>query len=277
MVATDLTKHFAKIGARLEVHGLLRRRYGPLLEVGDAADRDARWRAPRGDFALDVRTDDAGEHFRLDVGPDAPGFEILQAVRDERHLLLYARATGAPGERFLCGHDERHWFTSAVGEPVSTVLAARKALLPKELRHAGLNTTTLKSRHNAAFTRQGEWFFVPVTDARLLATLDKLPIFVWEPIQRGTRAKPHRCQELVRTGGVSVRLARGREYGEAEWAALDPHERARLGRVDTRTKDMTVYVRGRVEHPDHATILLHGWHQVLLNGEIVSSNVTFYD
>jgi hypothetical protein len=28
-----------------------------------------------------------------------------------------------------------------------------------------------------------------------------------------------------------------------------------------------VYVKGRIRHADHATITLHGWHQVLLNTE----------
>jgi len=28
-----------------------------------------------------------------------------------------------------------------------------------------------------------------------------------------------------------------------------------------------VYVRGRIRHPDHATIRLHGWHRVLMNTE----------
>ena len=26
-----------------------------------------------------------------------------------------------------------------------------------------------------------------------------------------------------------------------------------------------VYVRGHIRHPDHATIMLHGWHQVIMN------------
>jgi hypothetical protein len=29
--------------------------------------------------------------------------------------------------------------------------------------------------------------------------------------------------------------------------------------------------------PGHTTLVLGGWHQVFLNGEIVSGNVSFYD
>ncbi len=32
-----------------------------------------------------------------------------------------------------------------------------------------------------------------------------------------------------------------------------------------RKDNPTVFVRGRVRHPDHKTIVLHGWHQVLMN------------
>lgn len=41
-----------------------------------------------------------------------------------------------------------------------------------------------------------------------------------------------------------------------------------------------VYVRGRIRHPDHATITLHGWHQVVMNTENESPamrNVAFLD
>ena len=41
-----------------------------------------------------------------------------------------------------------------------------------------------------------------------------------------------------------------------------------------------VYVRGSVRHADHKTIVLHGWHRVLMNTEGQSSamrNVAFLD
>jgi hypothetical protein len=41
-----------------------------------------------------------------------------------------------------------------------------------------------------------------------------------------------------------------------------------------------VYVRGRVRHPDHATITLPGWHRVVMNTEAQSRamrNVAFLD
>jgi len=41
-----------------------------------------------------------------------------------------------------------------------------------------------------------------------------------------------------------------------------------------------VYVHGRIRHSDHATITLHGWHQVVMNTENESQamrNVAFLD
>jgi hypothetical protein len=41
-----------------------------------------------------------------------------------------------------------------------------------------------------------------------------------------------------------------------------------------------VYVKGRIRHPDHATITLHVWHRVVMNTEGQSKamrNVAFLD
>lgn len=255
MKGMELPRYFEEIGARLVVQRAERLRSRP--------------------YELNIAADQFGEHFKLDMSSAETEFKVLQLRKHERHLLLFVG--GTPKERLLCGHDERHWFVAAVGDPVSTVTAARRALLPRQLRDRGLNNALLKSRRNRVFKRQGEWFFVPVTDARLKAAIGASPIHGREPIQRG-RSKPHLCDELVRFGGTAVVLYRGREYSQQEWAERqrDPGFRIR-GRVEGRVKDMSVYVRGGIKHRDHATIVLHDWHQVLLNGEIVSSNVAFYD
>jgi hypothetical protein len=45
-------------------------------------------------------------------------------------------------------------------------------------------------------------------------------------------------------------------------------------------RDAEVYVRGRVWHPDHKTLVLACWHRVLMNTEHLApgrSKVTFLD
>jgi len=79
-----------------------------------------------------------------------------------RHLLLLARRDRGQKEKYLCGHDERHWFVCAVPDSrgVASVAAALEALQPPEVRAAvGRALRRPKERmrrHNRAFIRQGE-------------------------------------------------------------------------------------------------------------------------
>jgi hypothetical protein len=156
------------------------------------------------------------------------------------------------------------------------VTEAKRALLPRGLTN--VPPDDLHKRHNKTFKRQGEWFFVPVTDVEKLAAIAKLPILHGEELRRGRRAgKPHLTSELVRFGGRRVVLVGGREYGVAEYEKLVQAGTRPLGRADYMTADAEVYVRGRVRHSDHETLVLHGWHRVFVNGEISSANMTFYD
>jgi hypothetical protein len=187
---------------------------------------------------------------------------------------------GREKHRFLLGHDERHWFVAAIPEtaPVSRVRDAKEALKP-DLVQSGEHRLRAKyrdRRSNAARIRQGEWFFIPVPDARV----EKLLIWRNEPIARGG-GKPHVCEELYRFGGETVYVSGGAPNGlsEEQYRVLSDGERSRwTWRVMRRNPK--VYVRGRVRHPDHQTVVLDGWHEVLSNTENLSHamrNVAFLD
>ena len=45
----------------------------------------------------------------------------------------------------------------------------------------------------------------------------------------------------------------------------------------TMRRNAAAYVRGRISHPDHKTIVLDDWHRVYLNSEFTTGRVTFYD
>jgi hypothetical protein len=120
-------------------------------------------------------------------------------------------------------------------------------------------------RRNDAFLRQGEWFFVPEPSIQV----DDELILRHEPIQRGV-GKPHYVDELFRTGGAVVYVCSRHPNG------LRPEAYHRLIRLDPqaagwgwrlRKRDPRVYARGMVRHPDHATIVLPGWHRVYPNTE----------
>jgi len=237
------------------------------------------------ELLLEKRNLEFGPRFTIDIrdekfviaGRDLSreDVKVLDIRPSERHLLLMweeKNATGIQKHRFLCGHDERQWFVAAVpGSSVKNVPDAMEALKPEavinrenRLRMSGREKV---ARHNPARKRQGEWFFVPIWN-RL--KVDPMRVFKNEPIVRG-RGKPHKCEFLCRFGGEQVRVSSKYPNGitEVEYLALikkNPSKKKLSWR--TMVRDARVYARGRISHPDHATLDLgREWHEVLPNRE----------
>jgi hypothetical protein len=255
----SLSKHFEAMGARVKFRPLAKPRW-PF--------------PPQPPFTIDIGRDSRGPFFDFALTDRAPEFELLQAVPKDRHLLLFT----SKGERFLCGHDERHWFVAELAAPVSTVAAAKRALMPEDVlaRASSIKPSKTENRRNVAFKRQGEWFFVPVE-----GDLSRETILRNEPLQRNRGSKPHICEELVRIGGQTVYLVGREALTFSEYRARVRRDPALSRRpVQTRTAGSAVFVRGRVSHSDHATITLEGWHRVIINRERPaghSSKVRFLD
>src|SRR5204863_2536512 len=139
------------------------------------------------------QADRKGEFFEM---TRQPGIEAEIAVLDiqpsDRHLLLLIRE-GKDKSKFLCGHDERHWFVAGIPEtaPVGTVRQAKEALKPAEVHTAqarkGLKAKARSRRKNAAYRRQGEWFFLPVPGF----VVDEKLVLRNEPLSRGRESKAH--------------------------------------------------------------------------------------
>lgn len=260
MNAILLERRFAKIGAR----ALLR------------ASRN-------GALAIDVRRDAQGEYYDIAVGrAGARDLDVVDVQPADRHLLLLSRDDDGK-HKFLCGHDERHWFVAAVPESSSaaTVLTAKEALKPAEVvgrqRQLKVKVRNRNRRRNEAFVRQGEWFFVPFD-----GSVSERWILRNEPISRG-RGKPHVVGELVREGGetvyVSVRYPNGLTQEQYARVLADEPDRAR-DRWQAMRRNARVYARGKVRHADHKTIVLDGWHLVVMNTETRAAamqNVAFLD
>lgn len=267
-----LRRKFSSIGADL--------RFAPLPE------RAAR----KGAYTVDVQETDGkkAERFILSLSAQTPvEVEVLHAREAGRHLLLVVKTLTARGlekHRYLCGHDERHWFVAAVPDmhpTATTVEQALEALQPAEVREAlrieGVRHKDRRARRNPVFVRQGEWFFLPAPDARI----DPRMIHRQEPLRRG--GKPHTVQELVRWGGETRYVCRRHPNGLTtqnyeRLLVLQPEARSWGWRV--MQANPTVFARGRVTHPDHATVVLRLWHRVLLNQESKASwvhQVVFLD
>ncbi len=269
MDTTNLLTKFARIGARLKV-----------------ADRPSRRsRVTEGVLTLDVQADRRGEFFEVVPlqGTD-PEVAVLDVQPADRHLLLMVRE-GGEKHKFLCGHDERHWFVAAVPEsaPVGTVRQAKEALKPAEVQvaqsHLGLRAEARNRRKNAAYRRQGEWFFLPVPGF----TVDDGLVLRNEPLRRGNGGKPHWVESCYRTGGEVVLVCPRHPNGVTQAQhrkILAGNPKAKGWGWQVMRRNPGVYVRGSVRHADHKTIVLHGWHRVLMNTEGQSRamrNVAFLD
>lgn len=263
-----IEQQFTRIGARAKIHPPVFRRWGATP-----------------DFQIDIGNDSEGEFFDIAVQPTLLEETLVIDVQASwRHLLLMSRQANGK-HKFLCGHDERHWFVAAVPEraSVSSVTTAFDALKPAAVRgmelRRGVKPRKRNRRRNEAFIRQGEWFFVPVENP---SQIDHRMILSNEPIFRAG-GKPHLCEELVRQGGqliyVSNQYPRGLTEPERMRLLSRKPESRHLHWVARRINP-SVFVRGRIRHPDHKTILLDGWHQVLMNTEnesISMRHVAFID
>ena len=248
-----LEKQFRKIGARVKI-----------FAVESEFQRDG----------IDIRSDKQGEFFQIRVTDrESVEYEVVDLKPEMRHLLLMARRNNGK-DKFLCGHDERHWFVCAVpGNGINGVVRAMEALQPETVRgRISQNLRRSKNRferRNEAFVRQGEWFFIPAPELVVNPTFNN-PIHKNEPLSRGRGSKPHVCAEIFRSGGelvwVCSRFPSGvspKRYAEL----IKTDQKASQWNWRTFVRDAKVYARGTVRHSDHKTIYLDGWHQVFMNTE----------
>jgi hypothetical protein len=216
--------------------------------------------------SVNVFRDDIGEFFEIQYAEQFQP-KVLDSDPVDRHLLLAFGDFWFEQSVFLCGHDERHWFAAAIPETAAAadIKAAKDALKPKEvwdaMREHEVPPEDRNLRRTAAFVRQGEWFFIP----RRGLSFPPERVLHDEPLRRG-EGKPHMCQCLHRSEPTTLYVNRWHRNG-LTWdqvKALPPYERHDGW---ARFRDAPIYVRGAIRHPDHATVFLRSWHQVVLNTE----------
>jgi hypothetical protein len=222
---------------------------------------------------IDIRHDRHGEYFDVFHRSDV-SLDVIDVEPSDRHLLLMAREPrdnrGRQAKsKFLCGHDERSWFVAAIPENAGAkdVQSAMDALKPRQVWASIFKSRTRLDRRNRrrteAFVRQGEWFFLP----RPKLVVDEKLVLPNEPITRGG-GKPHMCQLLYRRGGERVYVSPLFPNGasELQYSQLSREDKKRYTwRVMVR--DARVFVKGAIRHPDHATVRLPFWHEVVMNTE----------
>ena len=242
---------------------------------------DTRWQtAP---VRLNIIKKRGKEHFQISVRKDLKrglDLSVLEVKSEDRHLVLLARHVDSNGivskDHFLCGHDERHLFVASV-DGVSTVNAAKDSLKPDQIRanEIGRNNRKRNRRKTSWFKRQGEWFFIPTQFDP--ATVGGF-ITRDEKLSRGG-GKNHVVQLACRYGGETVMVTSKYPNGltSKEYQKLiHSNPSARKYHWQTRQRNAAVYVKGRISHPDHATIVLDSWHRVMMNTEKRRSDVVAF-
>jgi hypothetical protein len=259
-----LEAHFAKLGVRATFQEVEPQHPRPTSRFASSP--------PPAPLRIDVREDARGEFFRVDRRQDV-SLKVVDLRPADRHLLLVARIPEQDGvareATVLCGRDERHWFVAAISERAGAydVQSAKDALKPREVWDAmaefGVPMAQRNQRRTAAFIRQGEWFFIPRPRLRV----NEKQVLHREPIRRGA-GKPHICQFLYRVSGERVWVCPAYPNGltEEEHRRLPKKERWNHP-WDHMVRNAHVYVKGNIRHPDHKTIWLSSWHEVVMNRE----------
>lgn len=150
-----------------------------------------------GGYSIDGgHNEDGEEAFVIDTIPSVE-ILVLDTKPEEEAALILIRDRDAPhGDKnlakMLIGHDERQLFVAAVPTNTKTVADAKDKLKPGRVhaveQRAGVKKKDKNKHRNKARIRQGDWFFVPVTDPSFL---DMRLIQKNQPLRRGTRGNAH--------------------------------------------------------------------------------------
>ena len=173
-------------------------------------------------------------------GEARDGLEVV-AIRDTGtgYAVDLRGETPSTKRHYLCGVDERQLFVCQLPRGCSSVADAHRALKRTELVLA-------EGRAPGRTVRQGEWFFVNLTyeeRTRLERLLAERPYLIHKKEAIGAGGHPHRADEVVRIPGKVL------EHG---WPI----------------RENDVFVRGTVQHVDHAPVRFAVWRKVIRNNEV---------
>lgn len=143
--------------------------------------------------------------------------------------------TFAGTRHLLFGQDEKHYFISVLPSPAKSVKHAHEILMPPEVKKLKLSV-----RKNVK--RQGEFFFVPVSN-------DEMMKYFVDDLKDSYDVMNNHCP---------LDKAFKENVGDVVHEAEVVHERP----------DYEYYVYGKVKHRRHKTLELTQWHRVYMNTEI---------
>ncbi len=144
------------------------------------------------DHLLDIRTDETGRQ-RFVLSPDGrwhrPRLHVRNVSRKRQMVLMEVETAWSESPQVLLfGKDERYFITG-VPSSIHTVEDALEYFVPNEVEQSNLHVK-----------RQGDWFFVPITNARTLKQLNRQ----LNKRYAGSTAMlgDHHAEECVRIGRI---------------------------------------------------------------------------
>ena len=171
---------------------------GPRLKVSDGLERRRRIISDVA-VALDIQRDRKGEFFEVIRSSGYRG-KSRGARRPVRRPTSAADGPGGKREAQVPVRPRR---AALVRRRPARVGSGRHSpgceggAEPAEVQNAqarmGLRAEARNRRKNAAYRRQGEWFFIPVPD---FSVAEKL-VLHHEPLSRGNGGKPHWAESLL--------------------------------------------------------------------------------
>ncbi len=214
-------------------------------------------------FQMDIRRERGAEWFRLWQGAEDNTVLATDVDLGRRQVMLLVQEPSRPFEERvykgreiatpyrklrLLREEGRYWVFERW-----TPSERRRYLCGMDERHLFIaqvpGGTTVRDAHRelkpaevreversspGRILRQGEWFFVPPSEVeakQLGLALRGSPWIVRRRESLGGNGRPHVAEEVVRLEG-------------------------------------RVYARGRIRHPDHATLVLEAWRRVHRNAEV---------
>jgi len=168
--------------------------------------------------------------------------------------LVISGTTSDEKIRYLMGRDERQLFIARLPAAITTVKEAHRSL-------KGAEVTFAEGKARGRTIRQGEWFFINITEAERRAIHEAIrknrasvehKVAIRRDLAGADPAKPHTADELIRLPGNP--LGGGFAVNSVE-----------------------IFVRGKVRHADHETVVFKEWRKVIRNAETGGGNGRWID
>ncbi len=229
-------------------------------------------------FRMNIIERKSEEVFFISLKKPIIELQVLQTRKDINHLLLMVKDNEiGTQEKFLCGFDERHWFLVGVDDNVRNVdhamLSLKPALVDIQQKIKKIKRKNINKRHNKAFIRQGEWFFI---SSRISINTQNYIMYKNHSLGNG-HVCDEVCETVIETYFHSKHAPKGLLKGNYKrFLEKHPHIHPNKGWW-TSIMYFDRYARGHVRHKDHKTIYLNGWHIVLKNRQKNTPGNDFLD